>query len=119
MSFDLEGVPGVLAAAIRKTPDGEIVFRRASATALIPVFTAAGVAVLGVEILPELNLSTYDLFLKNEVQEAGRSQYIRVNNVLAEDFLRNNPASDESECILTTASWREFCEIQDFRRNSK
>jgi hypothetical protein len=38
--------------------------------------------------------------------------------VLAEDFLRNNPASSDSECILKTASWREFCQIQEFRCNS-
>ncbi len=119
MSVDLEEVPGVSAAAIRKTPDGEIVFCRASALALIPACTAAKIAVLGVEILPGLNISTYDLFLKNDLYEANWSEYVRVNNALAEDFLRTNPASDNSECILTAASWREFQQIQDSRNKSK
>lgn len=116
MSHDFEAVPGVSTAAIRKIADGEIVFKRAGAAALIPACTAAQIAVLGVEIFPGLNVSTYDLFLKNDPKEANWSQYVQVNNVLAEDFLRNNPASSDSECVLTTASWREFCRIQELRR---
>jgi hypothetical protein len=116
MSDDFEAVPGVSAAAIRKMADGEIVFGRASAAALIPACTAAQIAVLGVEIFPGLNVSTYDSFLKNDPKETNWSQYVQVNNVLAEDFLRNNPASSDSECVLTTASWREFCRIQGLCR---
>jgi hypothetical protein len=115
---DLEQVPGVSAAVIRKLDNGEMVFTRASATALIEGCTAAQIAVLGVEIFPGLNVSTYDLFLKNDQNEASWPGYVRVNNVLAENFLRNNPAPSDSECILTTASWREFCVIQKLRRNS-
>jgi hypothetical protein len=37
---------------------------------------------------------------------------VEVNNALAEDFIRRNPAPKTSECMLTTASWREFCEIK-------
>jgi hypothetical protein len=111
MGKDFEMVPGVSAAAIRKMSNGEMVFTRAGAEGLIQACTAAQVAVLGVEIFPRLNVSTYDLFLKNELKEGSWSQYVRVNNVLAEDFLRNNPASSDSECVLTTASWREFRKI--------
>ncbi len=119
MGNDFEAVPGVSAAAIRKMTDGEMVFKRAGAEGLIQACTAARIAVLGVEIFPGLNVSTYDLFLKNDPKEVGWSQYVRVNNVLAEDFLRNNPASGDSECVLTTASWREFRQIQELRRNSE
>jgi hypothetical protein len=118
MNDDFESIPGVSAAAIRKTSDGEMVFRRASAEGLIQACTAAQIAVLGVEIFPGLNVSTYDLFLTNDPKEGSWSQYVRLNNVLAGDFLRNNPASSDSECILTTASWREFRQIQELRRNS-
>jgi hypothetical protein len=117
MSDDFEAVPGVSSAAIRKMANGEMVFARASAADLIPACTAAQIVVLGVEILPELNVSTYDLFLNNDPKEENWPQYVRVNNVLAEDFLRNNPASGDSECVLTTASWREFRQIQELRRN--
>jgi hypothetical protein len=117
MSGDFEAAPGVAAAAIRKM-DGEMVFTRASAVELIPACTVAQIAVLGVEIFPGLNVSTYGLFLKNNPEEGTWFQYVRVNNVLAEDFLRSNPASSDSECILTTASWREFRQIKQLRCNS-
>ncbi len=93
MSNDFEAVPGVSAAAIRRMSDGEMVFSRASAEGLIQECTAAQIAVLGVEIFPGLNVSTYDLFLKNDPKEGSWSQYVRLNNVLAEDFLRNNPST--------------------------
>jgi len=108
MGKDFEAIPGVSAAAIRRMSGGEMVFSRTSAEGLIQACTAALIAVLGVEIFPGLNVSTYDLFLKNDLKEGSWSQYVRVNNVLAGDFLRNNSASGDSECVLTTASWREF-----------
>jgi hypothetical protein len=111
MGKDFEALPGVSTAAIRRMSDGEMVFSRTSAEGLIQACTAALIAVLGVEIFPGLNVSTYDLFLKNDLKEGSWSQYVRVNNVLAGDFLRNNSASGDSECVLTTASWREFREM--------
>jgi len=118
MSDDFEAVPGVSAAVIRKMADGEMVFTRASAEGVIQACTAAQIAVLSVEIFPGLNVSTYDLFLKNDLKEASWSQYVRVNNVLAQDFLRDSPASSDSECVLTTASRREFRQLQELRRSS-
>jgi hypothetical protein len=116
MGDDFGAVPGVSSAVIRRMANGEMVFTRDRAADLIPACTAAQVAVLGVEIFPGLNVSTYNLFLTNDPKEGNWSQYVRVNNVLAEDFLRNNPAAGNSECILTTASWREFRQIQEVRR---
>ncbi|GEM_PF-6428129 len=106
------------AAVIRKLDNGEMVFTRHSAADLVAACTAAQIAVLAVEIFPGLNVSTYDLFLKDDTKEAGWPDYVRVNNVLAEDFLKNNPAPSNAECVLTTASWREFRQIREFRRNS-
>jgi hypothetical protein len=116
---DLEQVPGVSAAVVRKLDNDEMVFARASALGLIEGCTLAEIAVLGVEVFPGPNVSTYDLFLKNEVQEASWPEYVRINNLLAEEFLRKNPTVTDAECILTTASWREFCQVQRFRRNIK
>jgi hypothetical protein len=118
MSDDYEAVPGVSAAAIRRTADGEMIFSRASAERLIQACTAAQIAVLGVEMFPGLNVSTYDLLLKNDPKEVSWPQYVKANNVLAEDFVRDNPASSDSECVLITASWREFRQIREPRGNS-
>ena len=109
---DLETVPGAASALRRRCEDGEMVFTLSSAIAVVRACTLAGVAVLGIEVFPGLNVSTYDLQLKDPPAESSWSGYVKVNNALAEDFIRKNPASEMSECILTTASWREFCEIK-------
>ena len=79
---------------------------------VIQACTAAGIAVLGIEVFPGLNVSTYDLHVKDAANENNWPGYVRANNALAEDFLRKNAASSTDECILTTASWREFFEIE-------
>lgn len=66
---DLETVPGATAAALRREGDGGMVFTREKAVEVVEACTAASIAVLGVEIFPSLNVSTYDLFLKNDVPE--------------------------------------------------
>lgn len=115
---DLEQVPGLSAAAIRMLENGETVFTRDSAQGLIKACTAAQIAVIGVEMFPGLNVSTYDQLLRSKVKEASWPQYARINKILAEEFLRNNRAPTGAECVLTTASWREFCQIQQFRLKS-
>jgi hypothetical protein len=108
---DLDTVPGVASAAKRRMDDGEFVFTVDGVTKVIQECTAVGIAVLGIEVFPGLNVSTYDLRLKAPTLEASWRGYVDVNNALAEDFIRGNPAPPTSECILTTASWREFCEL--------
>jgi len=109
---DLEVIPAVASAVLRKMPNGELVFTVARAAGVIEACTSSGIAVLGVEVFPGLNVSTYDQHLKVPASENYWPGYVRTNNALAEDFLRKNPASSSDECILSTTSWREFCEIQ-------
>ena len=113
---DLDTVPGVASAVLRRMPDGELVFTVAQAAEVIQACTSSGIAVLGIEVFPGLNVSTYDLDVKDPADAKFWPGYVRTNNALAEDFLRKNPASSTDECILTAASWREFCEIQEQRK---
>jgi hypothetical protein len=108
---DLEMVPSVAPAALRKD-SGELVFTVGRAVEVIQALTPSGIAVLGVEVLPGLNVSTYDQYLKAPADERFWPGYVETNNALAEDFVRKNPAPTTAECILTTASWREFCDIR-------
>jgi len=108
---DLEAVPGVMSAILRRESSGELVLAPGLALEVIEACSSSGVAVLGIEMFPGLNVSTYDQHLKAPADEKLWSGYVRANKALAEDFLRKNLATS-TECILTTASWREFCEIQ-------
>jgi|ERR1035438_733387 hypothetical protein len=112
---DLEMVSSIASAVLRKN-SGELVFTVGRAAEVVQACTPSGIAVLGVEVFPGLNVSTYDQHLKDPADEKYWLGYVRANNALAEDFLRKNPAPSTDECILTTASWREFCEI---KRQSK
>ncbi len=109
---DLEIVHGVMSAALRREVNGEFVFPFEHALEVIQACTSAGIAVLGVEVCPGLNVSTYDLHMKDPDNENFWLSYVRTNNALAEDFVRRNPAPSSSECVLTTFSWREFREIK-------
>lgn len=93
-------------------PNGEFVFTVGRALEIIESCSYSGIAVLGLEVFPGLNVSTYDQHLKRPADERHWPGYVRTCNALAEDFVRKNPASRTDECILTTASWREFCEAE-------
>ncbi len=116
---DLEMVPAVTFAVMRRTSNGELVFTVARAPEIIEACSSSGIAVLGIEVFPRLNVSTYDLHVKDPADEKHWPSYVKSNNALAGDFLRRNPASGTDECILTTASWREFCEIKRQEKESK
>jgi hypothetical protein len=108
---DLEMVPGVAPAVLRRDA-GELVFAVGRAMEVVQALTLSGIAVLGVEVLPGLSVSTYDQYLKAPANEKFWPGYVETNNALAENFLRRNPAQTTDECILTTASWREFRDIK-------
>jgi hypothetical protein len=108
---DLDAVPGVTSAVLRRKANGELVFTVGRAVEVIEACTSAGIAGLGIEVFPGLNVSTYDSPLKNPPNGKHWPGYVRTNNALAEDFIRKNAAPSTCECILGTASWREFCEI--------
>ncbi len=109
---DLEIVAAVASAVLRRVSNGELVFTVEGAMQVIQACTAAGIAVLGFEVFPGLNVSTYDQHLKDPLDEKFWPDYVRTSNALAEHFLRENSAPGTSECILTTTSWREFSEIK-------
>jgi hypothetical protein len=109
---DLEMVPAVESAALRRMPNGEFVFTLGRALKIIQSCSSSGIAVLGLEVFPGLNVSTYDQHLKSPEDERYWPGYVRACNALAEDFVRKNPAPGTDECILTTASWREFCGLE-------
>jgi hypothetical protein len=108
---DLETVPTAASARTRRMPDGELVFAVEHALEVIQACTSSEIAVLGIEIFPGLNVSTYDREVKDPAEEEFWPGYVEANNALAEDFIRRNPAPRTSECILTTAL-REFCGIE-------
>jgi hypothetical protein len=110
---DFEMISGIASSAIRRLDNGELVFTLERALEVIEACTFAAIAVLGIELFPGLNVSTYDLHLKEPDGEAFWLGYVRTNNALAENFVRKNPPPDSIECILTTASWREFCKDKE------
>jgi hypothetical protein len=116
MKLHLESVPGIESVATRRMDNGELVFTLGRTLEVIEACTSAGIAVLGVEVFPGLNVSSYDSYLKDQITEAAWPGYVRANNALAEDFIRGNPAPSTDECVLTTASWREFLKIEELRR---
>ncbi len=109
---DFEAVPGIADVVVRKLDNGELIFKLESAAQILRGCTRAGIAVLGVEVFPGLNLSTYDLFLKDPANEANWPGYVHCNNILAEDFIMRDRAPGGSQCVLSTVSWREFLNLQ-------
>ena len=125
MPRDFEQIPGVAPAAIGKVGD-EPIFPFPEVLGVIKLCSSNQIAVLGVELFlakPDgynaSGCSDYDL-LENRrwptVQSANWPEYVTQNNALAEECVRRNPLGDDHVYILTTASWGEFCEIQDMKR---
>ena len=92
---------------------------------MIKVCSANLIAVLGPDLFKISDdglyetekLSEYHLGNKQDPQSIEEwPEYVRTNNALAEEFARQNPAGDDHVYILTTASWREFKEIQHMKR---
>ena len=104
--------------------DGELSFTFPEVLEIIRLCTTNQIAVLGVELFqvrPEgycwKELSGYDQQMNrgpNNIE--GWPDYVRTNNSLAEEFVRLNPIGDEHVYVLTTSSWREFCETQEMKR---
>jgi len=124
MTRDIELLPGVLAAAVGRTGN-ELTFAFPEVLDVIKLCSANQIAVLGPDLFKLRSdglyqterLSGYHLDLKENPQRVEEwPEYVKVNNALAEEFVRQNPAGDGHVYILTTASWREFCEIQDIKR---
>jgi hypothetical protein len=125
MTQDFELIPPIADLVSDKTT-GEPAFTFPDVIEVIRLCTANQIAVLGMEIflIKEASYyasgcSTYDLQISRKWPEVPISEwhrYVAENNSLAESSVRSDPTGDDHLYILTTASWREFCEIQDIRR---
>ena len=59
-----------------------------------------------------VKLSGYHLEIRQNPQRIEEwPEYVKINNALAEEFVRQNPVGDDHVYILTTSSWSEFCKI--------
>lgn len=111
MKSGLGAIPDI-SPFVRRKLDDELVFAVKDALTVIQSCTRLGIAVLGIEIFPGLNVSTYDLGMESPRGVDGWHEFVRVNNALAEEFIRKQDQKEaESDCVLTTASWSEFCGI--------
>jgi len=100
----------------------ELTFPFPEVLKVIELCSADQIPVLGVEMfLVKADgyyascCSVYGLQEKQKwpaVRLADWPEFVRENNVLAEEFVRRNPLGNEYVYVLTTSSWREFCEIQ-------
>ncbi len=128
MTKDFELIPSVADLVSDKTT-GEPAFTFPDVIEVIRLCTVNQIAVLGMEIflIEEAKYyasgcSTYDLQITRkwpEVLISDWHHYVSENNALAEDSVRQNRRGDEHVYILTTASWREFCNLQDLRKRPR
>lgn len=123
MTGAFEKIPGIAAAAIGALGD-ELTFSFPEVLGVIGLCTMHEIAVLGLElfqVLPEgyatKKYSGYSQQMnKGPSNVEGWSAYVEKSNALAKEFVHLNPTGDDHVYILTTSSWREFCEIQDIKR---
>lgn len=119
MKSDMELIESVKTAAIGSIGD-ELIFAFPEVLDVIKQCSINEIAVLGVEIHKALggqyqtqHLSTYGLSVpRSGVRKEKWVDYVQMNNTLAEEFVRQHPTGDEHVYVLTTSSWREFCETQ-------
>jgi hypothetical protein len=123
MTGDFELIPGIVAASVGRTGD-ELTFTFPEVLGVIKLCSINQIAVLGPDLFKLCSdglyqtekLSGYHLEIKKHPQRIEEwPEYVKTNNTLAEEFIRQNPAGDDHVYILTTASWREFCKIQEMR----
>lgn len=124
MTSDFETIPRIAVVASGKMADGELFFTFPEVLDVIKLCTANQIAVLGLELFevrPEgyhtKKLSGYDQQMdKGHENVEGWPEYVDRSNALAKEFVLLNPTGDDHVYVLTTSSWREFCRIQDIRR---
>jgi hypothetical protein len=124
MKSDFELIQPIADAAVGRTGN-ELTFTFPQVMEVVQLCTINQIAVLGVELFEvradgycTKRLSTYDqgLLGRQDVKPADWDEYVRKNNSFAEEFIRKNPAGDDHVYILTNSSWREFCKIQEMKR---
>lgn len=124
MTSDLQLIPGIVAAAAGKSGD-ELTFTFPEVLEVVKLCSMNQIAVLGPDLFKITSnglyqtekLSGYHLEIKNHPQRIEEwPEYVKMNNTLAEEFIRQNPAGDDHVYILTTTSWREFCKIEEMEQ---
>jgi len=125
MTSDFEMVPSIASLAGGKTVGGgELAFTFPEILEVIRLCTVNEIAVLGVEIFEvradgyyTKNWSVYDQQMKRSPEQRQEwSTYVGENNAFAEEFIHLNRTGDDHIYVLTTSSWREFCKIQEMKR---
>jgi hypothetical protein len=122
MKSDIQNIQSILLATAVTIGD-ELAFVFPEVLEVIKLCTINEIAVLGVENFEDCsgqystkNLSIYDQQIGRGPEERNDwLDYVNTNNALAEEFIRLNPAADKSVYMLTTSSWREFCNIHELR----
>lgn len=128
MTHDFEQIQAIADAGVGRT-GSELTFPFPEVLEVIKLCTSNEIAVLGVEIFLVKSdgyhgsgCSDYDLQLMRKwpvVRAPDWCEYLRENNALAEECVHRNPAGDDHVYILTTSSWREFCEIQKMKQGHR
>lgn len=119
MRSDFETITPIAVAAIGTIGD-ELTFTYPKVLEVMRLCTANEIAVLGVALFEVRSggyawksLSTYDQQMGCGPKKRNEwADYVKANNVLAEEFIRLNPTSREDVYLLTTTSWREFCNLK-------
>ena len=116
MISDLQTIEEIVAIANGKTMGGELGFAFPGVLEVIKLCTVHRIAILGVEIFrvrgewyETVKMSGY------EIEDQEWRAYVKANNALAEDFIKATPAGDDQIYVITTSSWREFCEIPSLK----
>lgn len=120
MRNDLKRIESIVRAASGKTVGNELAFTFSDVAEVIRRCTENEIAVLGVEILEvrptgylTKNLSLYDQQMgSGPKQQADWLDYVKANNVLAEEFIKLHPTGNDHIYVLTTAWRREFQEMK-------
>jgi len=109
----------------------ELTFACPEELEVVKICTTEDIAVLGVDLFEvgsagyvtkKLSAYSYDLATQEQLEStlstSGWRDYVKASNALAKEFILQNPAGDDHVYNLTTSSWREFCEVQERKRES-
>ena len=123
MINDIERISAIVSIANNKSVSGELGFAYPDVFEAIRLCTVNSIAVLGVELFQvrgelfdTIKMSGYELA---DPRQDHWSDYMAANNALAEEFVKLNPAGDDHIYVLTGSSWREFCEVQEVKKEIK
>jgi len=122
LTNDIENISSIVSIANNKSVSGELGFSYPNILEAIRLCTVNSIAVLGVELFQvrgelfdTIKMSGYELPDPHQ----DWSDYVAANNALAEEFVNLNPSGDDHIYVLTSSSWREFCQVQEIKSEAK